>query len=46
MPRKALVSVEDAVTTIELFIKHFEEGNYPNYSSGIWQQMSNLLNNK
>lgn len=46
MPRKALVSKEDAVRTIEKFIEHFRTDELPKFTSQVWVDMSKDLNDK
>lgn len=46
MPRKALVTKEEAVAVIEKFINHFVTTEMPGYSSPVWKEMSKDLDGK
>lgn len=46
MPRKAAVTVEEAVHSLKKFIFHLSSPKLPPYSSDVWKKISIDLNNK
>lgn len=47
MPRVSAVSVNEAVAALEMFSDTLlEDRNLPAYTSKVWQDISNCLNNK
>ncbi|KAK0175529.1 hypothetical protein PV327_009274 [Microctonus hyperodae] len=46
MPRKAFVTIEEALAVVQKYMPHFTTNELPPYSSKIWREMSKELNDK
>lgn len=46
MPRKAFVTLEEALVVVEQFMPYFTTNELPSYSSKVWHEMSKALNGK